>query len=126
MIKKIFIIEDFEKNIKLYKSIFKIIPNVELIIESNGIKGLEIIKSSNPDLIILDYKLPGINGIEICKELRKIEKFQKIPIIAVSSSPLDKDVERQSFFIDAGFDLVFSKPLKVNEFRKIVMNFLSK
>ncbi len=126
MIKKIFIIEDFEKNIKLYKSIFKIIPNVELIIESNGIKGLEILKSINPDLIILDNKLPGINGIEICKELRKIEKFQKIPIIAVSSTPLDKDVERESFFIDAGFDLLLSKPLKVNEFRKIVMNFLSK
>ena len=69
MIKKIFIVEDFEKDIKLYKSIFKIIPNVELIIESNGIKALEILKSNNPDLIILDNKLPGINGIEICKEL---------------------------------------------------------
>ena len=126
MTRKIFIIEDFEKNIKLYKAIFKIIPNVELVTESNGIKGLEIIKSNNPDLIILDNKLPGINGIEICKELRKIEKFQKIPIIMVSSTPIDKDVERESFFIDAGFDLLVSKPLKVNEFRKIVMNFLSK
>jgi len=76
--KKVFIIEDNEANIKLYKAIFKKIPNIEVFYETRGDKSLEMIKSGNPDLIILDNNLPKLKGIEICKELRKMDKFKKI------------------------------------------------
>ena len=122
--KKIFIVEDYQRNINLYEALFQTIPDVEITTETDGLKGFEMIKLSNPDLIILDYKLPNMNGIEICKKLRKIEKFKKIPIIAVSSTPIEGEVDRYAIFKEAGFDLSFSKPLKALEFRAMLNKLL--
>ncbi|MFX1364395.1 MAG: response regulator [Promethearchaeota archaeon] len=126
MIKKIFIIDDYERNLRLYKATFNGAPNLDIITERDGIKGLEMLKESNPDLIILDYKLTNITGVEICKELRKIEKFKDIPIIMVSSTPIEKDVDRATYFKEAGFNLYFSKPINIKKFREIIKNLLFK
>ena len=126
MIKKIFIIDDYKRNLKLYEAIFSGSPNIEIITESNGIKGLEMIKLSNPDLIILDYKLKNTTGVEICKELRTLNKFKDIPIIVVSSTPIEKEIDRVTYFKEAGFNLYFSKPIKAKEFREMVKKMLFK
>lgn len=120
--KKIYIVEDHPQNIELYEAIFNKMDGVELIIETTGDKGLELIKSGEPDLIILDYKVPELNGIDICKELRALDKFKEIPIIAVSSSPIKGN--KEEIFMNAGFDMLLTKPLKVNEFRKLVLSYL--
>lgn len=122
MSKKVFIIEDNERNIELYKAIFEKIPNIEIFIERRGDKGLEMIKSGEPDLIILDNKLPKMDGIDICKELRKIDKFKHIPIIAASSTPIIGNKEK--IFSKAGFDISISKPLNLKEFRQIIRSLL--
>ncbi len=121
--KKIFIVEDHPQNIELYEAIFNKMDDIEIVIETNGNKGLEIIKSGEPDLIILDYKVPELNGIEICKELRAIEKFKNTPIIAVSSSPIKGN--KEEVFSNAGFDMLLTKPLKVNEFRALILSYLN-
>ena len=126
MKKKIFIIDDYNRNLKLYKAIFKGSPNLEIITERNGIKGLEMIKSSYPDLIILDYKLSNTTGVEICKELRTIDKFKDVPIIIISSTPIEKEVDRQTYFEEAGFDLCYSKPINAIKLREAVNNLLFK
>ena len=114
--KNVYIVEDFEFNIKLYSAIFMDIPEYKLFFARDGLEGFELIKNGDPDVIILDYKLPSMYGTEICRELRKIDKFKKIPIIAVSSSPIDGLVEREQFFKEAGFTKLFAKPLKKSEF----------
>lgn len=121
MTKKVYVVEDNEKNMKLFKAILKLIPDVELFTETSGDRGLELIKSNNPDLIILDIQLPVMSGIEICTELRKIEKFKSVPIIAVTSFAMKGDKER---IMDAGFTEYTSKPIKVAEFREIVNKLL--
>ena len=126
LMKKIIIIDDYKRDLKLYEAILNDLPDVEIIMEIDGVKGLEMIKSSDPDLIILDYLLSNTNGLEICKELRTIKKFKDIPIIAVSSTPIEKEVDRATLFKEVGFDLSFSKPLKVKKFREIVKNLLFK
>lgn len=121
MTKRVYIIEDDNKNMKLFIAIFKTIPDVEIYSEIRGDTGLELIKSGNPDLIILDINLPGMNGIEIGSKLRKIEKFKNIPIIAVTSFAMKGDKER---ILEAGFNEYTSKPIRVREFRKLVNKYL--
>lgn len=120
--KKVYLIEDNEKNMKLFRAILKIIPNIEIFEESRGDLGFELIKSSNPDLVILDIQLPEMNGIEICNELRKIKKFKDTPIIAVTSFAMKGDKER---ILEAGFNQYLSKPIKVQEFREVVKKYLN-
>lgn len=122
MSKPVYVIEDNEKNMKLFRAILKLIPDVEIFEETNGNLGLELIKSGNPKLIILDIQLPEISGIDICMELRKDEKFKIIPIIAVTSFAMKGDKER---ILAAGFDEYVSKPIKVNEFRELVKKYLN-
>ncbi len=107
---------------KLFRAILKLIPDLEIYEESKGNLGLELIKSGEPDLIILDIQLPEMNGIEICSELRKLDKFKDTPIIAVTSFAMKGDKER---ILKAGFNQYVSKPIKVKEFREIVKRYLN-
>ncbi len=58
----------------------------------NGLEGLALSKEKKPDLIILDLGLPGLSGIEVCKEIRKDETICSIPIIMFTAK--DSDVDR--------------------------------
>ncbi len=120
--KKVFVVEDNEKNMKLFRAILKIIPDIEVFEETRGDLGFELIKSGDPDIVILDIQLPEMNGIEICSELRKLDKFKDTPIIAVTSFAMKGDKER---IMDAGFTQYVSKPIKVQEFREVVKNYLN-
>ncbi len=121
MVKKVYVIEDNDKNLKLFKAILNKIPGIELYTETRGDTGLELVKSGDPDLIILDIQLPEISGIDICKELRTLEKFKEIPILAVTSFAMKGDKER---IMSAGFTKYISKPIKVQEFREVILEFI--
>ena len=121
--KKIYIVEDNEKNLELFLAVLGTIPNLEILSSITGKEGLKIIQSSNPDIILLDIQLPDISGTDICKELRKIKKFKETPIIAVSSFAMKGDKER---ILKAGFDYYFSKPLNILSFREKIQNLIDK
>ncbi len=125
MPKKVYIVEDFPQNLKLFEAVFNKIADVEIFTETDGLRGLNLIESGSPDLIILDYDLPRINGLEICRKLRKNKKFSDIKIIAVSSSPLEDDTQRKRVFEKAGFDFVLTKPLDVKEFKILIKKLIS-
>lgn len=122
MKKTIFIVEDNEVYLKLVKAVVNTMPDLEVIMETEGGRALELMKKDIPDLIILDIQLPGINGIEICKELRKLTEFKNIPIIAMTGYPEDFD---ESIVSEAGFNKLFSKPIDLNDFIKSIQDFLS-
>jgi two-component system cell cycle response regulator DivK len=123
MKQKLIIIEDNKRNLELFTAVLELIPDIDIVTETRGRKGFDLIKSIFPDLIILDVDLPDMNGIDICIELRKLEKFKKTPIIAVTSFAMKGDKER---IMQAGFNEYFSKPIKISEFREVVKNYLKK
>ena len=106
---------------ELFKAGLGMIPNVEILAKENGKDGLELIKSEEPDIILLDIQLPDMKGTDICKELRKMKKFFNTPIIAVTSFAMKGDKER---IIEAGFNDYVSKPLNILEFRKKIQNII--
>lgn len=121
MAKQIYIIEDNNKNMELFIAVLETLPDLKLFTATKGKEGLELIKSGNPDIIILDIQLPDINGTEICKELREIERFRTTPIIAISSLAMKGDKE---MIIEAGFDHYISKPIMIKDFREFIQNLL--
>lgn len=116
-----YVIEDNVKNMKLFKAILKLIPDIKIFSETRGDLGLELIKSGDPDLIILDIQLPEFSGIDIAKELKKIDKFKEVPIIAVTSFAMKGDKER---ILEVGIDEYIAKPIRVQEFRELVKSML--
>jgi DNA-binding response OmpR family regulator len=105
---KILIIED-DIAIAEVERDFLEIDGFEVIHEADGRKGMEKALSSNFDLILLDLMLPGINGYEICRELR--EKID-IPILMVTARIEDMDKVRG---LGLGADDYISKPFSPTE-----------
>ena len=58
---------------------------------SNGMTGLRMVKENPPDLLILDVMLPGLDGFEICSQLRNDELTVKLPIIMLSAKGQETD-----------------------------------
>ena len=87
---KILIIED-DKDILRTLQIRLEMEGFEVVTAADGYEGIYKAKAPGIVLIILDLKLPGLPGEEICKELRKEEKYETLPIIMLTAKDTDTD-----------------------------------
>lgn len=72
-----------------------------------GEAGLRLAKEQQPDLVVLDLMLPGLNGIEICKRMKADQNLQETPILMLTAKTQDADVVTG---LDAGADDYVTKP----------------
>jgi len=108
---KIFIIEDEPSIIQLVQH------NLEkegFIIASseNGNEGLKQLKKFEPNLLLLDWMLPDLSGIEICKNIRKDNKFKTLPIIMLTAKGEEEDKIKG---LESGVDDYLTKPFSYKE-----------
>ncbi|MEN9400195.1 MAG: hypothetical protein RL632_1298 [Bacteroidota bacterium] len=75
----------------------------------NGEKGLELLKSVHPDLVLLDVMMPGMDGIEVCEAIRNLAGFERTLICFLTARSEDYS---QIAGLDAGADDYVSKPIK--------------
>ncbi len=73
----------------------------------NGEQALAIVKREQPDLLVLDLMLPGLNGFEVCRILRKEPQTRSLPIIMLTAKSEENDV---SAGLDLGADDYITKP----------------
>jgi two-component system, OmpR family, alkaline phosphatase synthesis response regulator PhoP len=106
---KVLIIED-ESNIRELISYNLINSNYRVIEAEDGLQGLDMSIREKPDLILLDLMLPGMNGLDICKELR--DKGSKTPIIILTAKHEDID---KVMGLEFGADDYMTKPFSVYE-----------
>jgi PAS domain S-box-containing protein len=119
-------VEDNSANMKLVAQIISRYPAIHLLTASNGTSGLEIARESQPDVILMDIKLPGINGFEVLKILRQDPATAHIPVLAISANAMNLDVDRG---LKAGFFDYITKPIKVSGFMEaleLAMEFAEK
>lgn len=114
--RKILVVDDRWENRAVVVSLLE--PLGFLLSEaSNGQEGLKQAVELQPDLIITDLMMPVINGFEMLRQLRTIEAFKNIPMIASSASVFDTD-QYKSF--DAGADAFLPKPVQAEELLDLV------
>lgn len=104
---KVLIIEDEPNNMMLLTIILKKYGH-EPIKAFTGEEGLEKVAVSRPDLILMDIRLPGIDGLETTSRIRKMENMLNVPIIAVTSYAMANDLETIS---KVGFNGCLEKPI---------------
>jgi PAS domain S-box-containing protein len=110
-------VEDNVANMRLVHKIIARIPNVNLLMATDGMLGVELARESLPDLILMDINLPGINGFEALKLLRADPITKNIPVIAVSANAMLLDIEKG---LVAGFYSYITKPINVDQFTNSV------
>ncbi len=119
---KILIVDDAVENIKLVTEILNR-PKNEYHIEAagDGYEALEKVKKFDPDLIMLDVVMPGIDGFEVCRILKEDEKTRLIPIVMITALDSQQDRLRG---LESGVDDFISKPFNVYELLARVKNLL--
>ena len=81
---------------------------------SNGFEALELAKTNIPDLILLDIMMPGMDGYEVCAQLKKDPVMRNIPVIMLTA----KDAVREKVKgLDIGADDYVTKPFNLNELK---------
>ncbi|WP_167613284.1 response regulator [Maribellus sediminis] len=114
--RKILAVDDHPINLDLLEQIIKIFyPGFEFLGAKSGEEGITRAIEFQPDLILLDIMMPGLNGYDTCKELKKDPKTKHIPIIMVSA--LGHDSNERIKGLDAGADSFLSKPFDKVELR---------
>jgi two-component system cell cycle response regulator DivK len=84
----------------------------EVAVASDGLDGLEQVRSWGPDLVLMDLRMPRMDGFEATRELRKDPTTAKIPIIAISAWASAKHKERA---LEAGANEHFTKPVDLSK-----------
>ena len=118
----ILIVEDNEKNRRLVRDVLQF-KGYQTIESETGEEGVELARTRQPALVLMDIQLPGIDGITALKQLRGDPATRAIRVMAVTASAMTQD--RQTI-IAAGFDGYQSKPINVKAFLEAVQEMLAR
>ncbi len=109
MNEKVLIVDDEESILKLIQ--FNLEKSgFDIITAEDGLTALEIVKKDKPDVIILDIMLPGMDGIEVCRNLRKEDLNIPILMLTAKGDEIDKILG-----LEIGADDYMTKPFSVRE-----------
>jgi CheY-like chemotaxis protein len=76
------------------------------VLVNDGLQALEVAKTLVPDLFVLDYRLPHMNGLELYERLRTIERLKTVPTLLISASASRQELESQHvLFLEKPFGL---------------------
>ncbi len=106
-------VEDNPANLKLVEQLIARRADLRLLTAVTGLLGVELARTSLPEVIVMDIHLPDINGVEALELLREDTTTAHIPVIALSANAMPRDIEKG---LKAGFFRYLTKPIKLNEF----------
>lgn len=107
MTARVLVVDDVIQNVKLLEA--KLTSEYfDVLTAMNGEDALEIIEKENPDIVLLDVMMPGMDGFEVCRRIRDNVKSAHIPVIMVTA--LDQPKDRVAG-LEAGADDFLTKPV---------------
>jgi CheY-like chemotaxis protein len=110
MRKKIAVVEDNPDNRLLLQVILD--GDYEIQEYEDGPAALAGLRGDVPDLVLLDISLPGMDGVEVLRELRANAELGRLPVVALTAHAMAGDRER---YLALGFDAYLSKPILDDE-----------
>ena len=103
---RILIVEDSEMNLEIVRVILMAMGH-DVIEAHDGNHGFDLALAEQPDLILTDYHMPGMTGIEMVQKIRVTPGIQHIPVIAMTA-----DIYAKDDLMQAGCDAYLAKPIR--------------
>lgn len=95
--------------------------DVQLV--EDGVQALSYLKEHTPDLAILDVKMPNLDGIEVCRRMKKVTRLKGVPVIILTAMRDEATLQAARL---AGADEIIVKPLEGKDFRDQVRRLLER
>jgi two-component system cell cycle response regulator DivK len=119
--KRILIVEDDHRSMTLLNDFLRA-HGYEILKASEGAEAINLARHEQPDLILMDIRLPNTSGLDVTRLLKKDDQTTAIPIIAVTAFATPGD---QSSALESGCAAYIPKPVNVYELLKTIGSFLS-
>jgi CheY-like chemotaxis protein len=113
-------VDDDIDNLALISYVLEEFPCL-LFCETDGQSALDLSLQLQPDLILLDIRLPRLNGIDMVKALRLHKDTSEIPVIAVTALA---DIQNRQEILQAGFNQYISKPYLLEDITTLIRRYL--
>lgn len=120
MSKKVLIVDDEKDIVETLKFILES-ESLDCIVAYDGEEALNLAKTQNPDLIILDVMLPKINGYKVCRLLKFDAKYKHIPILMVTAKTQEED---KIIGEETGANEYVTKPFDIETLTRLVKRHL--
>ena len=117
----ILLAEDNEANIQTFTT-YLTARNYRVIMASNGSEAVAMAKSQQPDIILMDIQMPGMDGLEATRLIRADERLADIPIVALTALAMPGDRER---CLEAGANQYLSKPVGLRQLVDVIRQFIA-
>ena len=115
----VLIVDDNEKNVKLARDLLQF-AGFQTVESFTAEAGLSLAAEHQPDVILMDIRLPDMSGNEALRRLRDAETTASIPVVALTSLAMKGDRER---LLAEGFDGYLEKPIDVRQFPEQVRSY---
>ncbi len=119
---RILVVED-EKDILELVEISLQLGGLEVIKAEDGLEALEKALTEKPDLILLDIKMPGLSGYEVCRKLKELPQTKNIPVVFLTARGQEHEIREG---LEAGGDDYIVKPFAPDELPRRVKEILSR
>jgi two-component system cell cycle response regulator DivK len=115
----VLIVDDNDRNRKLARDVLRM-AGIRTLEAATATEGIAIASEHLPDVILMDLRLPDLDGTEAARLLRADPRTARIPVVAMTALPLDA---RDDWLLDAGFAGCIVKPIDIDEFPDVVRGF---
>ena len=119
-IKTILVVEDNKLNMKLVRGLIKI-GKYHMLEANDAESGIQLIREQQPDLVLMDIQLPGMDGLSATKIIKEDPDLKDIPIVALTSYAMQGDKEKA---LAAGCTGYIAKPIDTRKFLETVSQYL--
>ena len=107
---KILAIDDNQDNLTTIKAVLMdALPEAGVTISLNGERGIQLALAEDPDVILLDIVMPGMDGFEVCRRLKEDERLNPIPVIFLTALKTDRSSRIKA--LEAGAEAFLGKPI---------------
>jgi CheY-like chemotaxis protein len=117
---RVLIVEDNPLNLKLVRDVL-LMAGFEVIEARTGEDGVARAQDSQPDLILMDLQLPGVDGTQAMRTIKASPSGSRIPIVALTAFAMSEDRDRA---LRNGFDGYLSKPISVRDLPRQIAELL--
>jgi len=109
---RILVVDDNPTITKLIaKAINSAHPEFEVVEAHDGFKSGTIVATFQPDVVILDLRMPGMDGVEVCRQIKSQESTKSAEVLAMTAYPTDENVEK---VLETGARICLNKPLNMD------------